>query len=87
MELLYELIISSNVELTEFVISSNKSMRGSLPEGINIKYNENRRKFKVVVSDAYLDQNNIPAIFLGKHVISKIKEYIEENNLNGKKEN
>ena len=65
-------------------------MRGSMigsPEGIDIKYNENRRKFKVVVSDAYLDQNNIPTIFLGKHIISKIKEYIEENNLNGKKEN
>ena len=83
MELLYELIISSNVELNDFVISSNKSMRGRLPEGIDIKYNENKRKFKVTVSDIYLDQNNIPTIFIGKHVISKVKEYIEENKLNG----
>lgn len=81
----YVVLISSNVELNDFSVNKVEALNGFQPnpDGIHIEYNESRRKFRVTLSEEYMDKNNIPMIFLSKHAISKVKEYIEENNLNG----
>ncbi len=81
--LVYEVIIKSNIELNEFVPSKVEVVNMPIPieEGISIKFNKNNCKFKVSMTEQYMDENGIPMIFRSKYAIEKVKEYIKEKDL------
>ena len=81
--LVYEVIIRSNVELNDFTPSKVEVVNPFQPmeEGISIKFNKNNCKFKVSMTEKYMDDNGIPMIFMSKYAIEKVKEYIKEKDL------
>lgn len=81
--LVYEVIIKSNIELNEFVPSKVEVVNIVIPldEGISVKFNKNNCKFKVSMTEQYMDENGIPMIFMSKYAIEKVKEYIKEKDL------